>query len=146
MGSSKKYDLFIGHGWRRCEAYDRFVEILDTAKDFDWENYSVLDCDPIIDPESAEGKKILLEEVKKQIAPAKCILITSEMYALFPDWIQMEIDIATEMDRVSDYDRLIIGISPADSRGIPKEIQQVADVLVSWDVQDIVKAIKLYSL
>ena len=65
MPKLKTYDLFISHSWRYSDEYNRMVELLNEAPSFKWRNYSCPEHDPAIDPDSKEGKKELLEALKK---------------------------------------------------------------------------------
>ena len=41
------YSLFISHSWAYGDAYDRLVELLDSAPKFSYRDYSVPKDDPI---------------------------------------------------------------------------------------------------
>ena len=43
------YNLFISHSWAHTDAYDRLVDLLDSASNFPYKNYSVQKNSPIHD-------------------------------------------------------------------------------------------------
>jgi len=106
MPDLKTYDLFISHSWSYNEDYYRLINLLTSANNFKYRNYSVPEHDPVIDPNSETGKRKLKEAIDRQIKPVNCVLIISGMYVSYSYWIQAEIDIALK------YNKLIIGLIP----------------------------------
>ena len=42
-----KYRLFISHAWKYNAEYDRLIDYLADAENFDYANYSVPEHDPV---------------------------------------------------------------------------------------------------
>ena len=129
MPGLKTYKLFISHSWSYNDDYYRLKEYLNDAANFDWENLSVPEHDPVTDSQ-------LRRQLRKQIKPASAVLILAGMYADHSDAIQMEIDIA------QNHDKNIIGIKPWGSQRIPTEVKEPAVEMVGWNTQSIVDAVR----
>lgn len=140
MPELKTYDLFISHAWKYNDDYYRLVEMLNSAKNFKWRNYSVPEHDPVLDPDDPDDKETLTEELKQQIRPVNCVLILSGMYVAYSDWIQTEIDIALS------YNKPIIGVKPWGQERVPKAVSDVAKEIVGWNTSSIISAIRKHSL
>lgn len=62
------------------------------------------------------------------------------MYYNYREWMQFEIDYAKEKNKP------IIAVKPHGNKTIPKEIQDCADIVVGWNTNSIVNAIRKYSI
>ncbi|MBU9706586.1 TIR domain-containing protein [Paenibacillus sp. AK121] len=71
-----------------------------------WKNYSVLEHDPAIDPNTTVGKKKLQEILDNQIKPASKIIILAGMYAAHSDWIIHETNTSVLQKKY------IVGVKP----------------------------------
>lgn len=140
MPELKTYHIFISHAWKYSEKYNTVVDMLDKAKNFKWKNFSVPEHDPVIDPNTNAGKKKLTKELDDQIKPVQCVIIISGMYVSHSEWIQTEIDLALK------YKKPIIGLKPRGQQRIPKAVSDVAKVMVGWNTDSLVKAIRDHSL
>lgn len=134
--ASKTHRIFISHAWEYSDQYQRVETMLNDAQRFAWQNYSVPEHDPL----HVKTKKELEEALYNQIRPANAVIILAGMYVPYREWIQKEIDIAVKMGKP------IIAIAPRGSQKIPRAVQEVADVIVSWNTQSIVGAIREYAL
>ena len=135
MSPSRNYYLFISHAWTRNTEYIRLVNLLNAKPRFYWRNYSV----PIAKPLHANSKRALQREIDDQIRPTQAVLIISGMYVNHRDWIQYEIDKALE------WEKPIIGIIPRGNERLPREVTDVADEMVAWNTDSIVKAIRRHA-
>ena len=142
MPHLKTYDLFISHAWKYGDSYKRVVDMLNSASNFKWRNYSVPKHDPKIDPDTEVGFHLLKRELEKQIRPVNCVLIISGMYVSFSKWIQTEIDIANSYLK----QKPIVGIIPRGNVKTPIEVHNSANTIVGWNTDSIVQAIRDYSL
>jgi len=140
MPPLKTYDLFLSHAWFYSKGYNRAVELLNEANNFQWRNYSVPEHDPVVDPNTDVGKRKLTLELDQQIRPVNCFLIMAGMYANYKYWIQKEVEIA------QSYGKPIIGLIPWGQDRTPVYIQQIADEMVNWNTSSIVSAIRNYSI
>ncbi|WP_126173973.1 TIR domain-containing protein [Altericroceibacterium xinjiangense] len=132
MPTLHTYRLFISHAWRYSEHYQRVVAFLDAANNFSYSNYSVPESNKF-DQMSNAG---LQEEIRDQIRPVQCVVVTSGMYVAHSEWIQFEIDFAKQLGKP------IVGIKPWGSVNTPKAISDAADEIVGWNANTIVSAIR----
>jgi len=133
-----KTNLFISHAWSYSKDYYNLVDLLANAPNFEWSNFSVPKHDPIIDPGTPAGIKVLTNELDEQIRHCHCFLIISGMYVHHKFWIQREIDIARK------YKKPIIGLIPRGQERTPQEVTSVANEMVHWNTSSIVSAIRKY--
>ena len=133
------YRLFISHAWRHHEEYDRLVDLLNRAPYFHWQNYSSPEHDPVVDPDTRVGKRILEQALRNQIRPVHCVLVLAGMYAAHSDWIQRELDLAREMGKP------IIGVKPRGRERMPRVVADAADEIVGWRTDSILQAIRRWA-
>lgn len=127
------YNLFISHSWAYSDAYDKLVNLLDKASYFDYKNYSVPKNDPI---HNAPYDYQLRAAIRNQMQHASCVLILVGVYATYSKWINIEIELAKEMDKT------IIAIEPWGAQRTSVTVKQAADKVVGWNTDSIVKAIR----
>ena len=134
----KTYDLFLSHVWRSTEnsEYYRLAELLGSAPNFSWRNYSVPEHDPL----GTKTDKELSAALDRQIRPVNCFLVVSGMYLNHRKWIQEEIDTARA------YRKPIIGIVPWGQIRVPVNVQNLADEMVGWQTNSIISAIRNSSI
>lgn len=130
MPYTRPYRLFISHAWKYNDDYYRLEEMLNGAQLFRWQNLSVPKHDPIADADR------LAQELRNQMRPAHAFLILAGMYVAHSDWIDFEISFARRIGRP------IIGIAPRGQERIPATVQKASDVIVGWNTNSIVSAIR----
>lgn len=136
MPRLKTYRLFISHAWKYKDDYDRLTRMLNDAKRFKWQDYSV----PIFDPIGSKNDSQLRKALDDHIRPAQAVLIISGMYVNYRDWIQYEMDVS------KGYGKPIIGIEPWGSKRVPIEVRDIATTMVKWNTNSIVKAIREHAI
>lgn len=140
MPTLKIYHVFISYAWTYNENYYRLEKMLDDASNFKWKNYSVPSHDPLLDPDNPSYKKLLFKELEEQIRPVHCVFVISGMYVNYREWIQKEINIA------KSYGKPIIGIKPRGHERVPQAVQAAADIMVGWNTDSIIDAIRNNSI
>ena len=133
MPRLRTYSLFICHDWEYSEEYDRVCQFLDEAPNFEWENLSVPEHDPLANDESLEY------ELRNQIRPADVLLVLAGMYTAYSAWMDWEMAFAKRIGKA------IVGIVPWGARRIPAGVQANATDIVGWNTGAIVSAIRRYS-
>ena len=130
------YNLFISHSWAYSDAYDKLVELLDSASYFSYSNYSVPKDDPI---HNAPDSQKLYDAIKEQMSHASVILIMAGKYATYSAWIKKEIKIAK-----SEFfsPKHIIGIKPWANTQVSSVVNDNADRIVGWNTNSVVTAIR----
>lgn len=133
MPDLRTYRLFISHAWDYNDEYNRLINMLNSAPLFRYANYSVPEHDPLPNRQLKQG-------FYNQIRPVNVVVILSGMYVTYSDSIQIEIDIALELEKP------IIGIMPWGSNRMPHAVQEAADDVVGWNTVSIVDAIRRHSI
>lgn len=136
MPELKNYRLFISHAWRYHDGYDRIIQFLNGASNFKYSNYSV----PTDKKFEAMSETKLKDELRGQIRPTQCVIILGGIYVSYSKWIQFEIDYAKELAKP------IVGIKPWGSERTPQAVTQAANIIVGWNTDSIVSAIRQYSI
>ena len=136
MPELRNYHILISHSWDYNSHYEKIKSWLDEAKYFRWTNYSV----PLSKPLDVNTKNELKEKIKNRIASCSCVIILSGMYVSYSEWIDYEIDTAVKLGKP------IIGIKPWGQERIPKKVQDNADVLIGWNADSVVSAVRNYAL
>lgn len=129
------YNLFISHSWKYSDYYDKLIFLLDEKHNFNYKNYSVPKNDPI---HNAQNTYQLIEAIRKQIQPVNCVLILAGVYSTYSKWINIEIKLAKGMHKK------IIAIQPWGAEKTSKVVKEAADIIVGWNTDSIVKAIRGY--
>ena len=129
------YNLFISHSWAYGYAYDGLINLLNKRRYFEYRNYSVPKNDPI---HNAKNDSQLRTAIRKQMQPVSCVLILAGVYSTYSKWINIEIELAKEMGK------RIIAIEPWASQKTSQTVKNNADVIVGWNTESIVKAIRNY--
>lgn len=134
------YNLFISHSWGYSDAYDKLISLLDNSSNFSYANYSVPKDDPI---HTRGTDKELYNAIFNKIRFCNCVLILAGVYSTYSKWINKEIQICnTEFTSKKP----IIGISPWGQERVSTIVSQNASIIVGWNTQSIVDAIKKYSI
>lgn len=134
MPDLRTRNLFISHAWAYSSDYEKIVEWLKSGANFSWKNFSVPSHDSLPD-KTTSGLKA---GMSRQIAPAQGVIIIAGMYASHSAWIDYEIDEAVRMGKV------IIGVIPWGQERIPVKIQNTAKVMVGWNSQSVIDAIRVH--
>ena len=130
------YNLFISHSWAYGDAYDRLIKLLRAKPYFDFRDYSVPKNDPIHNA----GTDFQLEQaIKRKMAPASCVLVLAGVYSTYSKWIQKEVQLAK---CGFSSPKKIIAIEPRGSQNTSQYVKENADVIVRWNTDSIVQAIR----
>jgi len=130
------YNLFISHSWAYGDAYEKLIALLDARGYFSYKNYSVPKNDPIHNA-GTDGQ--LHAAIKRQIAPCHCVLMLAGVYSTHSKWINKEIAICTSEFAVK---KPIIAIEPWGSQKTSTVVRDAADIVVGWNTESVVAAIR----
>lgn len=134
MPQLKSRNLFISHSWSYSDAYDRLVDLLNAAPNFQYRNYSVPKDNPV---HNAPNSQALYDAIKNQMRFCDVVLIMAGKYATYSTWIQREISIAKR-----DFQKPIVAIRPWANEQVSTVVSSAADRLVGWNTSSIVTAIR----
>ncbi|MCQ2559301.1 MAG: TIR domain-containing protein [Clostridia bacterium] len=126
---TKKYRIFIAHIWQYDPYYNTIVNWINDAN-LNWEKTSRPNEDPII----KRSGNILLE----QMTPAKIVVVAGDLYYRYRFLIDYQIKEAAKMQKI------IIGVKPCDYPNIPAILEEKATVIVEWNQQALIDALKTY--
>jgi len=133
------YNLFISHSWKYSDDYNRLVEKLKDYSYFTFRNYSVPSKDPLdISGKNYEAK--LRRAIEDQMRQCSVVLVIAGKYVSYSDSIEMELDIAKEMEKP------ILAIEPWGSEATSQRAKNVASEVVGWNSTSIVDAIRRLSI
>lgn len=130
------YNLFISHSWSYSDTYEKLLSLLDSRGYFSYRNYSV----PMDDPIHTRGTdRELHDAIKRQIAPASCVLMLAGVYSTHSKWINREIAICTTEFATK---KPIIAVDPWGAERTSRIVHDAADLVVKWNTESIVAAIR----
>ena len=133
------YNLFISHSWKHNNEYNNLIGLLSNYYYFSFKNYSVPKSDSL-DISGSNYKRKLRMAIINQMKTAHVVLVIAGVYASYSDSIQMEIEIAQEMNKP------IIAINPWGSSTTSQIVKNAATITVGWNSASIVSAIRKYSI
>lgn len=136
------YNLFISHSWSHSDNYKSLCDLLDEASYFTYRNYSIPKDDPLrISAKTDYYYKLQLRrKLSDQMKYASVVLILAGVYSSYSDAIDMEISIAKELKKP------IIAIELWGAERTSNVVKNNADIIVRWNTDSIVKAIREYSI
>jgi hypothetical protein len=137
---SKTYNIFISHSWEYSDAYDILCGMLNEKSYFSYNNHSVPKNDPIHTNGTDRELKIA---ITNKVSNCHIILRMAGKYSTYSKWINKEIDIAKNG---FSNPKPIVGIKPWASTQVSSVVKNNADIMVGWNTNSIVQAIKDYSL
>jgi hypothetical protein len=124
-------NIFISHSWRYKDDYEIIFNWL--KEELNFYDYSIPKHDNC--GENLPNYK-LKECIKNQIRYSSIVIIIGGMYASYSDWIDFEINTAHEMNKC------IILIKPRGNERLPINAQSKADIIIGWNKNSLIKAIK----
>lgn len=133
MPTLRTYPIFICHDWEYSDEYDRICDFLDRASNFQWQNLSVPEHDPL------DTGDMLQKNLRDQIRPADVMLVLAGMYTARSEWMDWEMEFARRIGKA------IIGVRPWGNVQLPVVVQRNATEIVGWNTDTIVSAIRRYA-
>ena len=124
--------LFVAHSWHTDEDYLRVFEYLESSSNFFYRNVSQPDALP-----ASGGMEAQRESLRRQIAPAEIVIATPGLAAANKDLLLFQMTFAKASNKPVALMRNF-GAQAA----VPKNIADLADVVVEWDARALVDEIK----
>lgn len=131
------YNIFISHSWGYDGAYESVAGFFDEHPYFYWRDYSVPKDDPI---HQARNDAELELALSNRIARASCVVVLGGVYSSYSKWIAREIKLAKA------WKKPIIGVRPWGADRMSALVQDNADIVVGWNSDSIVNAVRNYSV
>lgn len=132
----RDYHILISHSWSYNNHYETVADWLHSTSYFKFSDYSVCCNNPLDTKTDAELKQALTN----RISACSCIVVVSGMYASYSRWIDYEIDEAIR------FGKPIIGLRPWGQERVPSKILNNATVMVGWNRDSLISAIRQYAL
>lgn len=132
--------LFISHSWSYGDAYEKLKNLLDSRSYFIYVDYSIPKDDPI---HTSGTDKELYEAILNRIRPCHVVLIMAGVYSTYSKWINKEIQ-AAKTGFLNP--KPIVAIKPRAQTNVSSVVTKNADVLVNWNTESIVAAIRQYAI
>jgi hypothetical protein len=131
MSQNNPIRLFVTHGWETSDEYLRIFEYLESARNFFYKNSSSPDKAP------SGGKEADREELRKQIAPAECVIALPGLYRKDSELMLFQMTFAKASDKP------VVLMKPFGANAVlPTAITSLADQVVDWDGRALVDAVK----
>lgn len=127
------YNIFISHSWSYNSQYIGLRNLLNSAPNFTYRDYSIPKDDPI---HNAKYDYQLKAAIRNKMQHASCVLILAGVYSTYSKWINIEIELAQEMGKK------IIAIEPWRAERTSVTVKSNANKIVKWQTSSIVNAIK----
>lgn len=134
------YNLFISHSWKYSDYYVKLVSLLNNAAYFSYKNYSVESSSPLTIYNKIYYESELKNKLRIQMRTCHVVLILAGVYSSYSEYIQMEIQIAKELNKP------IIAIEHWGSEKTSLVVKNNAKCIVGWNTSSIVDAIRKYSI
>jgi hypothetical protein len=133
------HKLFISHSWSYSDSYNRLTNLLNNRSHFFYNNHSV----PIHDPVHTNGTdKQLYDAIYNKIYGCHVVIIIAGVYSSYSKWIEKEIKIARKEFSIP---KPIIAIEPWGAQRTSKIAMDSADIVVGWNTESIVSAIRKFT-
>lgn len=130
------YRIFISHAWKYGDDYNRLINLLNTAPNFSYYDYSAPQTKPLFPEGTPYTSRDIASKITDKISPSQVVLVLSGMYLNYHDWMKYEVQEALRMNKP------IIAVVPWGQERVPQEIAEVATKLVSWNSNSIIAAIR----
>ena len=134
MSALRFRSLFISHSWSHGDAYERLVDLLDAARRFRYQTYSVPKNDPV---HNAPNIETLYDAIKNQMLFCNVVLILAGRNTAYNKWILRELRVAKK-----DFRKPIVAVRHWGHEWVSPVLSLAADRLVEWDTKSIVSAIR----
>ncbi len=116
------YKLFISQVNEKSNEYEMLIGKLSSVDDFSFDNFSVPD---------ETSREDLIEQMKDVDA----VVILSGLYSANKNLIQLQIDVALELEKP------IVIVRPYGMENVPGSIENAANEVIGWNAGCIIDAI-----
>ncbi len=131
MSQANPIRIFVTHAWEDHDDYLRVFEYLESARNFFYRNYSTPDRAP---PGDKEGMR---EDLRKQIAPAECVIALASLYQKHHDVLEFQLLFAKSANKP------VILLRPfGANRPLQRILTDLADEVLEWEERGLVDAIR----
>jgi len=133
---AKDYKIFISHSWTYHDDLVSLQKLLNSRGYFNVEYLEATREVPI----NSENAVYVKQALKKKILNAHIVLAIAAVYATHSDWMTWELETAYANSIP------IIGVAPWGQQRVSVVVQQYAKMVVRWNTESIVDAIRTYAI
>jgi hypothetical protein len=133
------YNLFISHSWSYSDMYIQLIKKLRERPYFNFKDFSVPKDDPIF---TNGTNQQLYDAFYRQMNSTHIVIVLAGVWASYSKSITTEIDIAK---RAFSFPKPILAIEPWGAERTSKYVKDNADLIVKWQTESIVEAIRKIS-
>jgi hypothetical protein len=131
MSQAHPIRLFITHVWEVSEDYLRVFEYLESANNFFYRNLSTPESSPV------GNKEALKEDLRRQIAPAECVIALPDPYEKHQDLLTFQLLYAQ-----ASHKPVVLMKRFGSAAAVPKPLADLANEVVDWDERALVDAVR----
>jgi len=130
------FKIFISHSWAYHEDLTKLQNLLNSRGYF---NVEFLEATREV-PINSENGTYVKQALKKKILDSHIVLGLAGVYATHSEWMTWELETAYNNNIP------IVGVVPWGQERISSLVQNYAEVVVRWNTESIVEAIRTYAL
>lgn len=130
------FNLFVSHSWAYGDSYNRLISLLNARGHFPFRDFSVPKDDPI---HTRGTDRELAEAITNKMRLCHCVIILAGVYSSYSKWIRKELRIAREGFQTP---KPVIAIEPWGAERTSADAKDSADIVVGWNTESIVGAIR----
>ena len=131
MSQANPIRLFVTHAWEQSDDYLRVFEYLESARNFYYRNSSTPEQRPSGD------KEALKEDLRRQIAPAECVIGLASLYERHQDLVTFQLLYAQACNKPVILLKWFGALRP-----LPKPLAELASEVVEWDERALVDSVR----
>ena len=132
--AEKPYDIFITHAWRYHDDWTRLCDLFDQNPAVSWRNFSVPWFDPVMDPNTENGARMVRRWLESQIVPVSVVIFLGSVYAVKSarKWVDIEVEMARR------HGKPIVGLPAFGETEFPAEVLPIVAATASWDLNTLI--------
>lgn len=132
---AKEYKIFISHSWQYTDTLEALRNLLNERGYFSATYEESTKDNPI----NSENKSYVKTRLARKIGDSDIILALAGVYASHSSWMEWELDKALELGIP------IVGVIPRGQERISTIVSSRSDVVVRWNTESIITAIRAHA-
>jgi hypothetical protein len=132
---AKEYKIFISHSWQYSDTLEALRNLIN-AREYFSATYEESTRD---NPINSDDESYVKRRLSHKIGNSDVILALAGVYASHSSWMQWELDKAIELGIP------IIGVIPRGQDRVSKIVSSRSVVVIRWNTESIVSAIRTYA-
>lgn len=129
---ARMYSIFISHSWDYVSDLMSLRRLLLARGYF---NVQFLETPPH-DPINSSNSSYVKSVIRDNISRSDVVIGMAGVYASYSDWMRWELDTAKSLGKP------ILGVVPWGQVNVSRVVQERADLIVRWNTESIVEAVR----